>query len=238
MTIIKQFYLNDWNQIQLSNWTSIVNGSSVVLISPYNLYRCNLCWDISHSMLTDIMQLYENKPFYLHNTHYIDSSDLLFEGKILEMKLKIHRFKKIYQEKNNIIVINTKNIDLWSKIFTHAINLNYKTFSLFIQEFAKLPHINFFILYLNNIPVGTSMLNIYNNDDAVISSVAVLNKFRNQGLGQIIISKTIQYAYECDIKSIYIYSIEEINDLYKNLEFSVIKKLYLYKKYVNANTRI
>lgn len=237
MTVIKQFYLNDWNQIQLPHWTSIVNDSAVVLISPYNLYRCNLCWDISNRMLTDIIQLYNNKPFYLHNTHYINSSDLLFEGKILEMKLRIHRFKQIDQKKNNIIVINTQNIDLWSKIFTHAININYKIFFLFIQEFAKLPHINFFILYFNNIPVGTSMLNMY-NEDAIISSVAVLTKFRNQGLGQMIISKTIQYAYECSIKKIYIYSMEEMNDWYKKLEFSVIKTLYLYKKYVNSNTRI
>lgn len=227
MSIIKTYYLNDWNQIQLPRWSTIVNGNSVILMSPYHLHRCNLCWDICPNMLTYIITLYQNKPFYLYNTHHINSSHLLFEGKILEMVLKIQNLKQT-EQKSNTTIVNTKNIFLWSKIFTNATVLKYKMYFLFIKEFAKLSHIYFFILYLNNIPIATSMLNIY-HQNAVISSIAVLNEFRAQGFGKVIILKTIDHAYKLGIKNIYIYSMEQICNLYKNLGFNIIEKRYLYK---------
>ncbi|HJD67881.1 MAG TPA: GNAT family N-acetyltransferase [Rickettsia endosymbiont of Bembidion lapponicum] len=236
MTIIKTYQFNDWNQIQSLNWYVTVNGNSIALKSPYNLHRCNLCWDIYPSMLNDIISFYHDKLFYLHNVYPIDSSYLWFEGKIFEMELTIHNLKQ-REQKNNNITINTKNICLWSKIFTSATNLRHKIFFLFIKEFAKLPHINFFILYSHNIPVATSMLNIY-NDNAVISSVAVLNQFRDQGFGKTIILDTINYAYKLGVENIYIYSMEQFCDLYKSLGFNIIEMLYLYKKNVNANKRI
>lgn len=227
MSIIKIYYLNDWTQIQLPHWSTIVNGNSVILKSPYNLHRCNLCWDICPNMLTDIIKLYQNKPFDLYNTHHIDSSHLSFEGTTLEMELKIQNIKQI-EQKSNTTIINTKNIFLWSKIFTKATIPKYKMYFSFIKEFAKLSHIYFFILYLNNIPIATSMLNIY-NQNAVISSIAVLNEFRAQGFGKVIILKTIDHAYRLGIENIYIYSMEQIGNLYQNLGFNIIEKLYLYK---------
>lgn len=227
MSIIKTYCLNDWNQIQLPHWSTIVNGNSVILKSPYNLHRCNLCWDICPNMLTDIIKLYQNKPFDLYNTQHIDSSHLSFEGTTLEMELKIQNIKQI-EQKSNTTIVNTKNIFLWSKIFTQATIIKYEIFLLFIKEFAKLSHTNFFILYLNNIPIATSMLSIYNHN-AVISSIAVLDKFRAQGFGKIIILKTINRAYTLDVKNIYIYSMEQIGNLYQNLGFNIIEKRYLYK---------
>nr|WP_172686779.1 GNAT family N-acetyltransferase [Rickettsia endosymbiont of Ixodes pacificus] len=229
MTIIKLYYLNDWKKIKSYGWQTICNKDLVALKSPYNLHRCNLCWDVyPESMLQEIIAFYQDRPFFLYNRYDINSNYLLSEGKILEMKFETSNIKKINCHQHDIMLLDTQDIYLWSKVLANAINKEHKLLFLFIKTIATLKHSQFFLLYWQNMPVATSLLSIYDNN-AILSFVTVDTQFRARGLGRTIILKTISFAYDIDIKTIYLYSADRISHKYEKIGFTFINSLYLYR---------
>lgn len=224
---MKLYHLNDWNKIKSHGWQAIYDKDLVALKSPYNLHRCNLCWNVhSETMLQKIITFYQDIPFFLYNTHDINSNYLQLEGNILAMKFEMHNLKQI--ECYNIMIIVTQNIHLWSKVLASAIDREHKAIFLFVKTLSKLQNYRFLLLYWQNIPVATSMLSIYDNS-AIMSFVSVRKQFRTQGFGKIIILKTISLAHDIGIKTIYLYSADRISHIYKKIGFTLIDTLYLYR---------
>lgn len=233
MATIKLYYLNDWNKIKLEGWQTICNKGLVALKSPYNQHRCNLCWDAcSESMLQEIIEFYQDRPFFLYNTCNINSNYLQSEGNILEMKFETRNIKKINYYQYDTVILDTQDIYLWSKVLANAINKEHKVLFLFIKTISALKHSKFFLLYWKNIPVATSMLSIYDNN-AVLSFVTVQKQFRGQGLGKAIILKTISLVHDMDIKTIYLYSSDRISNMYAKIGFTLINSFYLYRSMGN-----
>lgn len=231
MTIIKLYYLKDWNKIKLHGWQAICDKGLVALKSPHKLHRCNLCWDInSESILQEVIAFYGDNPFFLYNTCIINSNYLQSEGNLLAIKFETYNIKKIncYQNDNDPMFLETQDIYLWTKVLASAINKEHKILFLFIKTISALKNSKFFLLYWKNSPVATSMLSIYDNN-AVLSFITVQKQFRLQGLGRTIILKIISLAHDMDIKTIYLYSTERISHIYVKIGFTLINSFHLYR---------
>lgn len=230
MTVIKLYYLNDWSKIKSYGWQTIYNKDLVALKSPYKLHRCNMCWGVhSETMLQKIIAFYHDNPFFLYNKCVINSNYLQSEGNILEMKFEMHNLKQI--ECYHTIITVTENIYLWSKVLASTIDREHKALFLFIKTLTNLQNSKFFLLYWQNIPVATAMLSIYGND-AILSFVSVQKQFRMQGLGKTVILKTMRFASDIGIKTIYLYAANSISNIYKKIGFILVNTLHLYRSVI------
>lgn len=71
------------------------------------------------------------------------------------MQLETSNIKKIDACQCDMIILDTQDIYLWSKILAHAINKNHRLLYLFIKTILTFKQSNFFLLYWKNIPVAT-----------------------------------------------------------------------------------
>ncbi|WP_342272351.1 hypothetical protein [Candidatus Tisiphia endosymbiont of Parasteatoda lunata] len=83
--------------IKSYGWQAIYDKDLVALKSPYNLHRCNLCWNVhSETMLQKIITFYQDIPFFLYNTHDINSNYLQLDT-MLE-SLNLLAIRDVYQK--------------------------------------------------------------------------------------------------------------------------------------------
>ncbi len=106
-----------------------------------------------------------------------------------------------------------------------------KIIDIFVKQGLMLPRSldnifsnirDFTVTIIDNQIIGVGALSIFTENFAEIRSIGVLDKYRNNGVGNILVKSCIAEAKECNISNVF--TLTYIPDYFKKLGFKTIPK--------------
>lgn len=172
------------------------------------------------------------------NTHQLISSKIVYEySSALNIKSSEFIFSDTpeYDENNSYWVEMVRDLSLTSHYAKDYFIGGSGAFALY-REWVKNTFSGYadkiFSVYVKDIPMG--FVSLKNKSDGMyIDLIAVHREFRGRGLGQALIQKAIDYAYQHDKKLFVVTQIENIaaNRLYQKMGFLSQSVALLYHKH-------
>ena len=223
------------NIYERNNSLVVINGTKDAL-SNYVFVTDKTTKDDYSSIIAFLQELKceATWPFELNKPQIFSHSSNIAMGSIAEQAvLNISQYRDTILINHDLILEEVDNQDKLSQLDKLSANIFFHEENVvknYLRALAKSKDkkLKFYLVKLSNETIG--MCGIYIQDNGIVGFYGdgILLKYRNLGLGSEIVRKRIRIAKEKGYHTIIAHCMPKSVNLYKNLGFNFIKKLYLY----------